>query len=83
MGTMTSFFVAPTAELQSYKLSEGVPSTLPSVLCAYLDDIKVAILENVPDRQGARGSAWKALHEPRVHAQRFGHRRSSGSATIS
>jgi hypothetical protein len=63
MGTMTSFFVAPTAELQSYKLSEGVPSTLPSVLCAYLDDIKVAILDNVLTGRDP-GECLKALQNP-------------------
>ena len=47
MSTMTSFFVAPAAELQTYKLSEGVPAALPSVLCDYLDELKVASLENL------------------------------------
>jgi hypothetical protein len=44
---MTSFFVAPAADLQSYKLNEGVPAALASVLCNFLDEMKVAILENL------------------------------------
>jgi hypothetical protein len=63
MGTMTSFFVAPAEELQSFKLSDGVPSSLPSVLCAYLDDIKVAILDNVLTGKEP-GECLKALHVP-------------------
>lgn len=47
MSMMTSFFVAPVAEIQTSKLNEGVPAAFPSVLCAYLDDVKVAILEHV------------------------------------
>ena len=44
---MTSFFVAPAAEIQTSKLNEGVPAAFPSVLCAFLDDIKVAILDHL------------------------------------
>lgn len=47
MGTMTSFFLAPAAELSSHKLSEGVPATYPSLLCDYLDEVKVAILDHL------------------------------------
>jgi len=44
---MTSFFVAPAAELQTSKLNEGVPAAFPSVLCAFLDEVKVAILDHL------------------------------------
>jgi len=44
---MTSFFVAPAAELPNNKLNEGVPAAFPSVLCGYLDEVKVAILDHV------------------------------------
>src|SRR5262245_25092106 len=47
MSTLTSFFVAPTAELSSHKLNDGVPAAFPSVLCDYLDELKVALLENI------------------------------------
>src|SRR5262245_7630907 len=47
MGMMTSFFVAPAAELQAHKLNEGVPGAFPSVMCDYLDEPKMALLENV------------------------------------
>src|SRR5689334_7499359 len=47
MSMMTSFFVAPAAELPTSKLNEGVPAAFPSVLCDFLDDVKVAILEHL------------------------------------
>jgi len=47
MGMMTSFFVAPAADLASQQLSEGVPAAFPSVLCNYLDEMKVAMLDNL------------------------------------
>jgi hypothetical protein len=46
MSMMTSFFVAPLANVQTSKLNEGVPAAFPSVLCDYLDEIKLALLEN-------------------------------------
>jgi len=46
MSMMTSFFVAPAAELPTGKLQEGVPAALPSVLCDYLDEVKIALLEH-------------------------------------
>ena len=63
MSTMTSFFVAPAAELQSYKLSDGVPAPLASVLCGFLDEVKVAILENtLTGKEPAE--CMKALAQP-------------------
>ena len=46
MSMMTSFFVAPAAELPTGRLQEGVPAALPSVLCDYLDEVKIALLEH-------------------------------------
>ena len=47
MSTITSFFVAPSADVSTYRLSQGVPAACPSVLCDYLDELKVALLENL------------------------------------
>ena len=63
MGTMTSFFVAPVADLQSQQLSEGVPASFPSVLCNYLDEVKIAILDHVLTGKDAR-EAMNAASTP-------------------
>lgn len=57
---LTSFFVAPTADLQAHKLNEGVPADFPSVLCNYMDEMKVASLENILTGRDA-SDAMKAL----------------------
>lgn len=63
MGMMTSFFVAPTADLPSQQLSEGVPAPFPSVLCNYLDEMKVAGLDTLLTGKEPR-EAMKALSTP-------------------
>jgi hypothetical protein len=63
MGMMTSFFVAPTADLPSQQLSEGVPAAFPSVLCNYLDEMKVASLDSLLTGKDPK-EAMKALAAP-------------------
>jgi hypothetical protein len=47
MSMLTMFFMAPPGELRNHKLSEGVPGAFPSVQCNYVDELKVASLENI------------------------------------
>ncbi len=63
MGTMTSFFVAPTADLPTQQLSEGVPAAFPSVLCNYLDEMKIASLNSLLTGKDAK-EAMKAVANP-------------------
>jgi len=63
MGMMTSFFVAPSADLSAQQLSEGVPAAFPSVLCNYLDEMKVAGLDALLTGKDAK-EAMKAVSAP-------------------
>lgn len=63
MGMMTSFFVAPSADLPAQQLSEGVPAAFPSVLCNYLDEMKVAGLDALLTGKDPK-EALKALATP-------------------
>jgi hypothetical protein len=63
MGTMTSFFVAPTADLPAQDLTEGVPAAFPSVLCNYLDEMKVAGLDTLLTGKDLK-EAMKTLANP-------------------
>ena len=63
MGSMTSFFVAPTADLPAEQLNEGVPASFPSVLCNFLDEVKIAILDHVLTGKDAK-EAMKAVSSP-------------------
>ena len=63
MGMMTSFFVAPTADLPTEQLTEGVPAAFPSVLCNYLDEVKVASLDALLTGKDPKES-MKALASP-------------------
>jgi hypothetical protein len=47
MGMLTMFFAAPAAEVPSRNLSEGVPAEYPSQESRFIDEMKVAFLENV------------------------------------
>ena len=67
MGMMTSFFVAPAAPFPSEKLSEGVPAAFTSVMCDYLDEPKVAMLEHVLTGKDP-GECLKALTGKPVYA---------------
>src|SRR2546430_17358454 len=47
MGMLTMFFVAPPAELPLRKWSDGVPAAFPSLECNFVDEWKVAMLDNI------------------------------------
>jgi hypothetical protein len=47
MGMLTMFFAAPAAEVPSHNLSEGVPAAYPCQESRFIDEMKVAFLENV------------------------------------
>lgn len=66
MSMMTSFFVAPAADIAAAKLNEGVPAAFPSVLCGFLDEVKLALLENLLTQKDPK-ECLKALMSQTVY----------------